>query len=202
MTRMLPASGRPKAAREDVLKAVRRAHPGLTIDAKSVLIVGVRGYYEKSMGAPDRNDRGLYDDAIFVVGPKTFHAFNGNTDPSRVREGAGTGAGKGMARLKPGVWRAWRFGLHRGQYRALVQTGGDVTVIRDGRGDADYEHTGAFGINIHRGGNTTTGSEGCQTLPPDQWLPFLRSVEDAAQDAWGKHWDRTTMTYVLLDGWS
>jgi hypothetical protein len=95
-----------------------------------VVIVGLRGYYKNSMGAPGVNDRGIYDDAIFIDTPSGTIAYNGNTDPSRYRKGRRRGAGKGMASLKPGVWYAHRFGKHRRQYLALCQLAGDVTVTR------------------------------------------------------------------------
>ena len=173
---MKPAS-RPKMTEAEVMAKV--AALGLTARDK-LFIVGVRGYYRDTMGKVGANDRGIYDDALFIVAPGVhFSAWNGNTDPSRGRPGSGTGAAKGMAVLKPGLWRAHRFGLHKGQYRALVQTGGKVTVTRDGT--PPYDDTGYLGINIHRGGNTTTSSEGCQTIPPDQWEGFMAQVDTLAK---------------------
>jgi lysozyme len=121
------------------------------------------------MGAPARNDRGIYDDAIFLVSPSAFVAFNANTDPSIRR--------RGVAVLRPGVWR-YRVGIHglsrpvRERYEALVQAA-PVTVRRDDVGD----DTGWFGINIHRGATNTTSSIGCQTIPPAQWPEFMRLVK-------------------------
>ena len=84
-----------------------------------MIVVGVRGYYRDTMGAPGVNDRGIYDEAIFLHTPSATVAFNGNTDPSRVKKGSGTGARKGMASLNPGVWKVHRFDLHNGKYLAL-----------------------------------------------------------------------------------
>lgn len=181
---------RPKMTRADVVGLVAKAHP--EAELPGVFVVGVRGYYRDTLGKPGVNDRGLYDDAIFVVTPTRFAAFNANTDPSRYRRGRGKGAGKGMATLKPGLWRAHRPGKHKGQYMALIQTGGPVTVIRDGLA-GDYEDTGWFGINIHRGGINTTSSEGCQTIPPDQWPEFIAAVEGPGKA-------QGVVPYVLLEG--
>lgn len=132
-------------------------------------LVGRRAYYRDTMGEPGKNDRGIYDDAIALVTPTAFATFNANTDPSRFSPG--------IAVLKPGVWR-YKIGTHniskppQYRYKALVQAG-PVTVVRDGRG----EDTGWFGINIHRGGRTTTGSLGCQTIHPAQWDAFIALVE-------------------------
>jgi hypothetical protein len=126
----------------------------------ALLVVGVRGYYSDQLGKPKSNDRNFYDDAIFVHTPFVTAAYNGNTDPSSYRKGYGKSEKtKGMASLKPGLWPVYRFGLHgKSKYFALCQTGGEVTVVRDG--DPPYDDTGYFGINIHRarqGSGAATG---------------------------------------------
>ena len=152
-----------------------------------VCLVGIRGYYRDTMGAVGKNDVGLYDDALVVVSPNVHAAFNANVDPTRL--GWNAKAKKPMAQLKPGVYR-YKLGLHgisRGNpYKALVQAG-PVTVMR-----GDSEETGRFAINIHRGGNTTTSSEGCQTLPPAQWPAFIALVETEM-----KRNNAKTLSYVL-----
>jgi lysozyme len=126
-----------------------------------------------------------------------FAAFNANTDPSRYRKGQGKGAGKGMASLKLGVYRAHNLGKHKGQYEALIQTGGPVTVIRDG--NPPYEDSGYFGINIHKGGFNTTSSEGCQTIHPTQWPSFIAGVTDQVKRLYGKPWRTVKIPYVLVE---
>lgn len=132
-------------------------------------LLGRRGYYRDTMGTPGVNDRGLYDDAIMLVTPTAYVTFNANCDPSR--------EAPGIAVLAPGVWR-YKVGTHglsrpvAERYEALVQAE-KVTVIRDDRGP----DTGWFGINIHRGGRTTTGSLGCQTIHPSQWDAFIALVK-------------------------
>lgn len=162
MTTIVP-NARPELGRhaaEEMLAQLGVAGPA---------ILGRRGYYRDAMGVPGKNDRGIYDDAIFVVTPTAFVAFNANCDPSRARPG--------IAVLKAGVWQ-YKPGIHglarpkEQQYLALVQAA-PVTVVRDGRGD----DTGWFGINIHRGGYSSTSSEGCQTIYPDQWPAFIELVK-------------------------
>jgi hypothetical protein len=163
-----------------------------------VVVVGIRAYYRDSMGAPSVNDRGIYDDAIFLHTPSVTAAYNGNTDPSRYRKGTGTGAAKGMASLKAGLWMVHRFDLHDRRYLALCQRAGPVTVIRDG--DPPYEQTGSeFGINIHRGSFNGTSSLGCQTIHPQQWESFISSAVDQAKRYYGPRWRTTTIPYVLID---
>jgi hypothetical protein len=132
-------------------------------------LLGRRGYYRDTMGEAGKNDRGIYDDAIALVTPDFFKAWNANTDPSRFQQA--------IAVLRPGVWD-YKLGIHglskpkAQQYEALVQAD-VVRVLRDG-GKLD---AGFFGINIHRGGYTTTSSLGCQTIYPDQWDDFIGCVK-------------------------
>ncbi len=163
MPAMLPTA-RPRISREKIQLILAQQRVGAP-----VALVGIRGYYRDTMGQPGVNDRGIYDDAICLISQDTFVAFNANVDPSVHR--------RAIAVLQPGVW-TYKLGIHglskpkEQQYRALVQAA-QVTVHRDG-GKAD---TGFFGINIHRGGRTSTSSLGCQTLPPDQWPAFIALVE-------------------------
>lgn len=151
----------------------------------ALALVGVRGYFRDTMGAREKNDRGIYDDAIFLVSPSAYAAFNANTDPSAFRPR--------IASLQPGLWH-YRIGTHglsrpkSQQYRALVQAA-DVTVARDGA----KPETGRFGINIHRGGYGTTSSLGCQTIYPDQWPAFIGLV--AAEL---KRWAQSVVPYLLI----
>ncbi len=175
---------------------------GLDVRAHPLIIVGVRGYYRDTMGAPGANDIGIYDDAIFIVSPHHFSAYNANTDPSGRKPGHGfSPATRGRARLMPGVWMAYRFAQHDGPntapYDAICQRAGPVTVMRDGT--PDYEHTGHFGINIHKGGYRTTSSEGCQTVYPNQWPAFISAAQDQARRCFGANWKRITIPYVLME---
>lgn len=69
-----------------VTKAVfQKFHDLIPEDGRddAVAVVAVRGYYLNTMGKEGANDRGVYDDAIFVLEPDGVHNFNGNTDPGR-----------------------------------------------------------------------------------------------------------------------
>lgn len=186
MNPIIPAT-RPKITREEVLQMLSNAHPDFVIP--DLLIIGIRGYYPDTMGKPGKNDRNLYDDAIILVAKEEYKTFNGNTDPSAYK--------KAIANLKPGIWPAYKFDLHKGQYLALCQRGGPVTVIRDQKGP----DTGNFGINIHRGGNWGTGSLGCQTIPREdgQYDEFINEALTLAKKYYGKDYRNKTYTYVLLE---
>ncbi|MEO8067723.1 MAG: hypothetical protein ABI599_08540 [Flavobacteriales bacterium] len=168
----------------------QRAESELKLRANGVTdgfaLLGVRAYYLKSMGAADKNDRGIYDDAIFLITPSAYVTYNANCDPSVFRTR--------IATLKPGKWM-YKIGIHgmskppEKRYKALVQAA-QVVVQRDGAAD----ERGFFGINIHRGSRNSTSSLGCQTIHPDQWEAFITSVEGELKRA-----GRKEIPYVLVE---
>ncbi len=165
MTKLVPGST-PRYSRANV-EAILDTYPEW--NPRELSLLGIEGYYADTMGVPGQNDIGIYDDAIFIIGPDCFISFNANTDPSRRRQR--------MADLDAGVWE-YKLGIHglskpkAKQYKALVQAKA-VTVTRWQVG----KETGFFGINIHRGSYTGTSSLGCQTIYPDQWTSFISTVE-------------------------
>ena len=184
---MIPPS-RPRATRALVERLAKRAARTLP----SVYVVGVRNYYTDSFD-PGGKGRGIYDDAIFVVGPETFAAFNANADPSAFRPG--------VASLVPGVhlYRPGRHGISRDRPGRIVSypafrpatPGEQLPVTRDGV----VNPRPGVAINIHRGGRNTTSSEGCQTIPPAQWDAFYALAMKELKAAGQK-----TFPYILLDG--
>ncbi len=151
-----------------------------------VHLLGIRGYYSKTMGKTPDNERGIYDDCICIIDGNTIYTFNANTDPSVFR--------KGIAKLKPGTY-PYRKGKHHISsptgYPALrpATEGEELPVTRDGEGDS-------FGvaINIHKGGQNTTSSEGCQTIIADQWQEFI----DLVYSLMDKYHQKTIM-YTLVE---
>lgn len=130
-----------------------------------VILLGIRGF------CSDKNSIGIYDDALFLLSPTYFNAYNANTDPSVVRNG--------VAVLQPGLYM-YKKGLHGVSgphpYIALRQHS-NVTIIREGSTIAETDNpSNRFWIDIHRGGYTTTSSLGCQTIHPDQWANFRDNV--------------------------
>lgn len=177
-----------------------------------IFLLGLRGF----MAPADKNKRGIYDDAIFLVTPTECVGYNANTDPSINR--------KGIAVLQPGVYK-YKQGLHgihhldlskagdkaiydqllstRKNYPAIAgrilpywafRQAGPVTILRDGATATETKTDPASWpwIDIHRGGYNTTSSEGCQTIHPDQW-PEAKAKGYAAMDAA----DLKSINYVL-----
>lgn len=176
---------KPLRSKSEIEKRVKYACLNLSGSAHSKIvsylnstepyILGVRGYFLNSLGSPGKNDRGIYDDAIFVVFKTVFASFNANCDPAVFR--SATPTQKGIATLDPGFWY-YKIGIHglnkpkEDQYEALVQAA-PVSVTRDG----GQKETGFFGINIHRGSFNSVSSEGCQTIYPSDYQAFMALVK-------------------------
>lgn len=161
---------RPQLPQESVAKIALALGPYEA--GERVRVVAIRGYFRDSVGQIGKNDRGVYDDALFVVDyrrsrliPKVW-AFNGNTDPSVFR--------RGIASLDPGSY--W---FSPGKHKIASPLGypafRQLSAVRVSR-DGGKTESGHFGINIHSGGWNATYSEGCQTLPPSQWEEFRDRV--------------------------
>lgn len=113
---------------------------------------------------------------------------------------------KGCAILVPGQYRgAFKFGKHKGKYRALCQYK-PLPVYRDNNKDDIFDlnpetiDNGNFGINIHRSNefavstNVDKWSAGCQVFAsPKEYGTFIRLIE-ASIPIYG---DR--FTYTLLN---
>jgi len=189
MSNIIQLPNKPQIRRDRVNQILLEKN----IDLKKhpLLIIGIRGYFLDSQGVAGKNDRGIYDDAIIIFTPNVYAVFNANVDPSVQYK-------TGRAVLKKGFYLAHKFDIHGGtqsQYPAICQRLAKVTVTRDGVG----EDTGMFGINIHKGGNTTTSSEGCQTLPPSQWDAFYQLAKSEWIRAYGDKWNKEVVPYLLLD---
>ena len=145
-----------------------------------VLVLAIRGYYLDSMGVPGENDRGIYDDAKAIIAPNHFSTYNANTDPGYFKTGVASLVAPQVIKYKPG-WHG--YGKKSG-HRAFRQAS-PVIVKRDGGrgngiplGGGLFTDKGAdpFWINDHRGYNSTVGSAGCQTTPPDQWEAYSSTL--------------------------
>lgn len=152
-------------------------------DKPDLWLYGVRGFFSVKS-----NERGVFDDAIFLMTSFEWDSWNANTDPSTYTPG--------IASLRPGVW--WfKQGIHHGaktEYPALVQAA-DFTIVRDAQpGQEPIVQTGQFGIHIHAGGNYETGSLGCQTIVKDQWDNFFDRVKTQMAK-----YDITSIPYMLVE---
>lgn len=190
---------KPRASLANVIAAATRAwsaaHPDTPLP--DLFVLAVRAYYRDTMGAPRSNDYGIFDDAFFIVSPFGYHPFNGNSDPSRI--GWNDNAGKFMARLKPGVYQFRRLKHHASRptgYMAFGQGSNPVTVERlDTAGQIRQTETGQFGINLHHASDYGTSSEGCLTVPREQWSQFRNTLDEALQRT-----ATTLFPLILIDG--
>lgn len=190
---MIPQK-RPRLTREDAVKHFAPPYATLDFEKYPLYCLGIRGYYTKSMGDPEKNDLGIYDDALFLIGKDLFLSFNANTDPAKILRGSGSS--KGTATLMPGQYFCHTIDLHQRRYPALCQRAGKVSVWRYKADGSCWTDTGSFGINIHCGGTGNTNSEGCQTIHPYQWPEFIHTVvETITLTGWGK----TVVPYLLIE---
>lgn len=189
MGQIITLPNKPQISKEKIIQFLKDKE--IDLNDHPMLIIGIRGYFLNSQGVKEKNDRGIYDDALIILTPNVYATFNANVDPSVQYL-------KGRAVLKKGFYLVHKFDIHGGknsQYPAICQRLANVTVTRDGQG----EQTGMFGINIHKGGNTTTSSEGCQTLPPSQWDAFYQLAKSEWVRAYGNEWNKKVVPYLLLD---
>lgn len=220
MNSILPQT-RPQATPEKVREALKTALEDLPGMGKvyleavlrdcPVMVFADRAYYRHTMGAPDANDFGIYDDSAWIVTPNQVIAFNWNVDPSRA--GWNPSLGKPYANLETGLWPfvkgqhkglgpAWRqpydeqareLGLDR--YFIDDRKQGEFKVERSvPERNICFEDEGYHAINIHWGGENGTSSWGCQTCPPDQWLEF-QSLTYKLTALAGQKW----LPYVLAE---
>jgi len=142
-------------------------------------IVGIRS----QANAPNE-----FDDLIGIVSGNKVSWFTATTNPG-THWLKNLMNPKGTALLKPGQWAdSWKLGLHRGEYKALIQCK-PITVFRDKDKDAIAEETavtdtGIFGINIHRANPKWTSkfidkwSAGCQVMNnPADFKMFIEACE-------------------------
>jgi hypothetical protein len=151
-----------------------------------------------------------FDDKIHLIyknenGKWIHKRYNTTTDPSSYWLKSPLNF-KGTALLKQGQYiNAYSIGYHKGQYKALVQTG-RVTVIRDSNRDStlDFfsgiEETGLFGINIHRAlsvGQTKyidRFSAGCQVFEDATHFQDFLFLAEKHRALYGNRF-----TYSLID---
>lgn len=128
-----------------------------------------------------------------VGGPWVFHAWPATTNPGTYwLQNPMNVSGTGI--LIPGQYRgSHSIGMHRGAYRALVQTG-TLRLWLDADKDAEIDHGRMiegtrFGINIHHAGEHSTRvdkwSAGCQVFANLADYNEFMGIVDRAFAIWG-----------------
>lgn len=180
---------------------------GNTGPLPAVYNLAVRGYRFRTMGNPERNDVGIFDDAFFLVTPDGFYPENANTDPSRL--GWNPGVGKPYGMLQPGVWFFYP-GAHKGVSPAFRQAD-DAQVAKafgiphEGKfkvrrmwgidDPRNYIEWGHQQVNIHPASMSTTSSWLCLTLPYDRAKNWLKIATLALKENRQK-----LLPVILIDG--
>jgi lysozyme len=195
MTDILP-NGRPKLTKEQAIGYLS----AFNLTEYPVKLLGIRGYYKDTMGKPDTNEVGIYDDAQFIMSGAIFMPFNGNVDPSKNGDKIATLKAHGRINPDGSITVAnpepylYKIGMHnmKAPYEALRQFG-RITVIRGGKEETDTA-AAPYYIDIHKGGFGTTSSLGCQTIPPAQWPEYLTNVKQQL-----KKFNQVIIPYILLE---
>ena len=150
-----------------------------------------------------------FDDVLVVIWTDTQghtyrKVFECTTQPGISYMGNTMGNVKGTAILVPGQYKgAYKIGLHRGKYKALVQAK-PVKVYRDNDKDKEYDYNpttideGYFGINIHKAGTASVivnnWSAGCTVLAKEEdFKALMRLANKQIENGLG-----STFTYTLV----
>ena len=188
----------------DIIKTAKSK--GYSIDNRpyALNIIGVR-----NSNAANQN---VFDDKIAFFyytdkGELVGEIAKATTDPSTYWLKTPMQKEDGTAILKSGQYpNAYAIGSHKKQYKALVQTGAKVEVIRDNDRDAYINYfaptkTGYFGINIHRASLNKNNVEyidkdsaGCQVFQNAKDFEKLMQLAEIHKNKYGNNF-----TYTLID---
>ena len=183
---------------KNILRYMRSKNYAINEKPYELNIVGVRN----AQSQPNK-----FDDSIFVFYKDDKNNWVEKEYPATTDTGMfyllNPMSNLGAAMLKEGQYlNAYKQGLHKGQYLALVQDK-PVTTYRDYDRDAVFdvftkETTGMYGINIHKAGansqDVNNWSAGCQV--------FQKSADfDDFMDMTTKHRNlySNSFTYTLID---
>jgi len=190
---------KPQASRKEVIQALIDSGLWSNDKVTRMSVIGIRGYYQDTMGKIGVNDRGIYDDAVFVLSPTCFKSFNFNTDPSAYRRGRASLDSPQVVKYVAGY-----HGYGRSSGHNAFRQASDVVVHRDSKvgngkplGNGRFKDSSSkrFWINLHRGGRSTTSSAGCQTVPVKQWDHFYSLVLSEM-----KGYKQANFSYFLING--
>jgi peptidoglycan hydrolase-like protein with peptidoglycan-binding domain len=162
-------------------------------------IVGVRN----STNTNANGGGGRYDDTMAVIwmqnGQPRVREFRGNTEPAGSYRGRMGQDVDGNGTLDQGRLRTGHYQYQASTYRggSALRMVGDSVVDRDTNGDGNFGNDrgassrGGASMLFHRGGNNTTGSAGCQTMPPAEFDRFMSTLREAGL--------RGNVGYTLVD---
>lgn len=160
--------------------------------------------FRKETNTKANSGRGVYDDKTFVIwkdssGRKFVKNYISNTEPSYQYIGRfgddTTGDGrKELGRVPVGYYEYKATSSHPMYGKVLIPTRPIIA-------ERDSDHNGTFEENegrscsrtsmlFHAGGQSNTGSAGCQTMPPNEYNRFWRDLNSSG--------DPGTIGYTLV----
>lgn len=184
-----PAGGTEAERLATVIETKGDAAARADLAAGRKVLVAVRS--DSTTGANGGN--GTYDDRMALVwrddaGRVHAQAWNGNTEPAGKYAARGYGNdvnGDGRKELGRLVEGSYRYTLQSGEFAGNRFFRADATqaALRDSNHDGRFtsadmvDRTGAGrSLLIHQGGNSSTGSAGCQTLRPADFNQLLATL--------------------------
>ena len=151
-------------------------------------IVGVRN----ATNTHTAGGAGRYDDSMAVIwhdkqGNPRVKEFRGNTEPSGNYAGRMGQDVNGDGTLDQGRLRTGHYNYALSSYHgnAALRMSGDSRVDRDANHDGTFGNDGGASsmggasMLFHRGGVNSTGSAGCQTMPPAEFDRFMSTLQEA-----------------------
>lgn len=172
-----------------------------------VVGLAIRGYWERTIGDPTRNDVNEVDDVLVWCSPEGFDITNGNTDPSKL--GWNPGVGKPYGMLQPGIWDFYP-GSHRGKKPAFRQADNAEVAKKLGirnegkflvermwgwKDPRNYLEWGHQQVNIHPMTISSTSSWLCLTIPGDSSTRWLSGSQRAM-----RAYNQPLFSVVLIEG--
>jgi peptidoglycan hydrolase-like protein with peptidoglycan-binding domain len=161
---------------------------GGTFNPNGPNIVGVRS----ATNTHAAGGAGRYDDAMAVIwhdkqGNPRVKEFRGNTEPSgnydrRMGQDVNGDGSLDQGRLRTGHYS---YSLSSYHGNAALRMNGDSRVDRDTNHDGTFGNDGGASSGggasmlFHRGGVNSTGSAGCQTMPPAEFDRFMSTLQEA-----------------------
>ena len=169
--------------------------------------------YNLNIGGIRTNDLNpnKFNDWIYCLykdesGYQKFHCWPATTDPGLYYLKYPLYK-KGTAILAPDQYLGcWKLGLHKEEYKALIQTG-NVKVYRDANRDDKYDYLessaewGLFGINIHRASKwgivnyVNKFSAGCQVVKNHRNFDIIMLLCEKSLKYFGNGF-----SYALIEG--
>ena len=185
----LPAAGQDTDAQYDAYQQIIEDNGGtFNTEPGAVNLLSFR----RETNVYDNDGAQAYDDVTVMIrinpetGQKEVKEYQSNTEPQGRYEGrygvdANGDGSKDLGRIPYGHYEYETSSSSAHGNRVLRSTH-DIMADRDTNHDGNFDASDGPGASagtsmlFHAGGNNTTGSAGCQTMPPDEYNRFWQDL--------------------------